>query len=67
MGSGGYSSQDEKKYIEFMKQIMNQEFPKGHYVVNGFTDFNVLADGDSEQGKRYEIKAKIEFKVNDSK
>ncbi|MFP3919010.1 hypothetical protein U5N28_14500 [Lysinibacillus telephonicus] len=50
-----------------MKQIMNQEFPKGHYVVNGFTDFNVLADGDSEQGKRYEIKAKIEFKVNDSK
>lgn len=64
-GSGGYGSQDKKEYIEFMKQIMNQEFPKGHYVVNGIADFGVIANEETGQKKKYKIKAKVEFSVND--
>lgn len=48
-GSGGYGSQDKKEYIEFMKRIMNQEFPEGHYVVNGFVDFNVIANEETKE------------------
>jgi len=57
-----YSSQDDKEYIDFMKRIMNSEFPIGHYVVNGSADFHVT-DANTGEEKKYEINAKIEFKV----
>lgn len=66
LGSGGYGSQDEKDYTEFMKRIANNEFPKGHYVVNGAANFNEIDSGDSTEKKNYEIKAQIEFRVNNS-
>lgn len=59
---GGYGSQDAKEYIEFMKHIMNSEFPIGHYVVNGSAHFNV-ADVETGGEKKYSIDTKIEFKV----
>lgn len=59
---GGYGSQDSKEYIDFMKQIMNSEFPIGHYVVNGSAHFNV-ADVENGEEKKYRIGTKIEFKV----
>ena len=65
-GGGGYGSQDKKEYIEFMKHIMNQEFPKGHYVVNGFADFAVIANEGTKQKKNFTIKAQVEFRVNKS-
>ncbi|MEG0359934.1 MAG: hypothetical protein RR598_11770, partial [Anaerorhabdus sp.] len=65
-GSGGYGSEDKKEYIEFNKQIMNQEFPEGHYVVNGIADFGVIANEDTEQKEEYKIKARVEFGVNNS-
>ena len=65
-GGGGYGSQDKKEYIEFMKHIMNQEFPKGHYVVNGFADFDVIANEETKQKGNYKIKAQVEFMVNNS-
>lgn len=65
-GSGGYDSQDKKEYIEFIKQIMNQEFPEGHYVVNGIADFDVLAKEGTEQKNEYKIKAQVEFRVKNS-
>ncbi|WP_227522045.1 hypothetical protein [Bacillus solitudinis] len=66
-GSGGYdAAQDKKEYIEFMKQIMNQEFPEGHYVVNGIADFDVRVIEGMEQKKDYKIKALVEFKVKNS-
>ena len=65
-GSGGYGSQDKKEYIGFMKQIMNQEFPEGHYVVNGIADFGVIANEETGEMKKYKIKAQVEFSVNDS-
>ena len=64
-GSGGFGSQDKKDYIEFMKRIMNQEFPKGNYVVNGFAEFDVI-DRETKQKKKYNIKSQVEFMVNDS-
>ncbi|MED4456371.1 hypothetical protein [Metabacillus fastidiosus] len=65
-GSGGYGSQDKKEYIEFMEQIMNQEFPEGHYVVNGNADFYVITNEETGQKKKYKIKSQIEFRVNNS-
>ncbi len=67
LGSGGYGSQDENEYTEFMKRVANNEFPKGRYVVNGAADFNVIESGDSIEKKNYEIKAQIEFRVKNSK
>ncbi|MFC9542134.1 hypothetical protein ACFTQ7_19990 [Lysinibacillus sp. NPDC056959] len=65
-GSGGYGSQDKKEYIEFMKRIMNQEFPEGYYVVNGIADFHVIANEETKQKKEYKLKAQVEFRVNNN-
>ena len=62
-GSGGYGSEDNEDYIDFMRQIMNHEFPEGQYVVNGSADFYVLANEKAEQEKKYNIKAQVEFKT----
>lgn len=65
-GSGGYDSQDEKEYTEFMKQIMNKEFPEGHYVVNGLADFGVIVNEKTGQKTEYKLKAQVEFMVSGS-
>jgi hypothetical protein len=59
--SGGYDSQDEKEYIDFMNSFFNKGFPPGYYVVNGSVDFYVK-NGENDK-KNYNIKGKIEFKV----
>lgn len=62
-GSGGYSDQDTAAYIEFMKQITNNQFPTGYYVVNGYADFfTEQADGAQTN---YDIQAQVDFKVID--
>lgn len=38
-GSGGYSDQEDPEYIEFIKQVMNNQFPEGYYIVNGLCRF----------------------------
>lgn len=63
---GGYGSQDDKEYIDFMKHIMNSEFPIGHYVVNGVAHFFV-ADVETVEEKKYRIDSQIEFKVTSEK
>lgn len=64
-GGGGYSEdQDSKSYIAFMKEIMQNRFPVGEYVVSGFADFYVAADeklGTEQQD--YKIGAKVAFEV----
>ncbi|MEK4522506.1 hypothetical protein MKX96_12860 [Psychrobacillus sp. FSL W7-1493] len=65
-GSGGYTSEDKKEYVDFISQIMNQEFPEGRYIVNGSADFYVKANGKTEQKKNYNIKLQVEFKVNNT-
>lgn len=60
-GSGGYSDQDDAAYVEFMKQVVNNEFPQGYYVVNGYADFYTeTSDGTQTD---YEIRAEVDFKV----
>ncbi|KOS62511.1 hypothetical protein FJQ98_04795 [Lysinibacillus agricola] len=60
--SGGlYDEFSEPKLVEFMKQTMNGHFPKGHYIVNGSTDF--YTEDPNEQKTEYKPSATIEFKV----
>lgn len=63
VGSGGYSEQEDGAYIEFMKKVMNNEFPEGYYVVSGYADFFT----ETSEGNKtdYEIHAEIDFKVVD--
>ncbi|MFF2754465.1 hypothetical protein ACFVR1_12060 [Psychrobacillus sp. NPDC058041] len=65
-GSGVYDTEDKKEYIHFIRKIMNQEFPKGRYVVNGIADFYVKANEETEQEKKYNIKSQVEFRVKNS-
>ncbi len=66
-GSGGYSSEDEAEYVNFMKQIIKNEFPVGQYEVNGVADFFVIKNEETKEKKAYKIEAAIEFKVNSTK
>ncbi|MGP4071178.1 hypothetical protein ACTWQB_01325 [Piscibacillus sp. B03] len=56
--SGGFSSQDPDEYVEFMQEVMDGDFPKGFYEVNGYADFNY-----NEQ--KYEIQTQVQFKVTE--
>lgn len=60
-GSGGYSDQEDAAYIEFMKQVINNEFPEGYYVVNGYADF--FTETPEGVQTAYEIQAEVDFKV----
>lgn len=62
--SGGYSSQDEKEYVKFMKSFLDNGFPTGYYVVNGFAKFYVQSNENGKKEKDFKIKAQIDFKVN---
>ena len=62
-GSGSYVSEDKKEYIDFIKKIMKQEFPEGNYVINGVADFYVITIVQTEQEKKYNVKAQVEFRV----
>ena len=57
-GAGGYSDEDSKEYIEFMKQVMNQQFPNGKYLVTGLAEFY-----DETNGASYKFDGQIQFVV----
>lgn len=62
--SGGYSDQDEDDYVAFMKKFFNMNgFPIGYYVVDGYSDFYVENDEDSEEKDDFRIEGQIDFKV----
>ncbi|WP_225223907.1 hypothetical protein [Solibacillus merdavium] len=63
VGSGGYSSEDQNEYQDFMKQIMNKEFPAGHYVVNGIADFDIRVSEGTESKEKYQLEAQVGFSV----
>ncbi|WP_096200728.1 hypothetical protein [Bacillus sp. FJAT-45350] len=60
-GSGGYGSNDDKDYINFMKKIMKNKFPVGYYEVLGSAEFFVEIS-ENENGT-YKLNALIDFKV----
>ncbi|MGG3891443.1 hypothetical protein [Metabacillus fastidiosus] len=65
--SGGYGSADAEDYVDFMNHIMNNEFPAGHYIVNGSANFFLLTNEETKEEKKYNMKAQIEFKVKGKK
>ncbi|WP_238942785.1 hypothetical protein [Planococcus beigongshangi] len=62
-GSGGYSDLDDAAYIDFSKQVMENQFPQGYYTVNGYADF--FTESPSGEKTDYQIHAEIDFKVID--
>ncbi|WP_422122113.1 hypothetical protein DHX103_09790 [Planococcus sp. X10-3] len=62
-GSGGYSDQETAEYIEFMKQVIDNRFPQGYYIVNGYADFFTETPDGTQTA--YEIHAEVDFKVID--
>lgn len=62
--SGGYNSEDKNEYKDFMKRVMDKEFPAGHYVVNGIADFYIrVSEGNELEQEKYELAAQVEFNV----
>lgn len=61
VGSSGYSDQDDAAYTEFIQQVMNNQFPKGYYIVNGYVDF--YTETEDAVKTDYEIHAEIDFKI----
>ena len=67
VGSGGYSGDDPKEYVDFMKKIMDtKRLPYGYYILNGNADFYVetVKNGKNVQIE-YNINSPIDFKVNE--
>src|SRR5699024_9824496 len=62
----GYDSESPKDYIKFVEDFIGQNgVPIGYYKVKGMTDFAIFEDGEHEEAKHYNIKASIDFKVQD--
>lgn len=63
--SGGFSEQDEKDYVDFIKSFLENGFPAGHYVVDGYANFYVQSGVEGTEDKEtFTIKANIEFEVS---
>jgi hypothetical protein len=65
--SGGYASQDNKEYAAFMKSFLEDGFPAGYYVVNGFAHFYLQSIENDESKEAFTIQAQIDFKVQENK
>lgn len=61
-GGGGYSEHNTEEYKKFMKQVMRQGYPSGHYIVNGYANFTLVG----EKERDYMIEAQVEFTVGNS-
>lgn len=61
-GSGAYSEEDEKEYVKFMKDFIENGFPTGYYLVDGYADFFVQKETNEEPDK-YHLEVQIDFKV----
>ena len=59
-GGGSYSDHHQEEYKEFMKKVMKGNYPSGHYIVDGYADFDTAGDVEKE----YMIEAQIEFAVD---
>ena len=60
--SGAYSEEDEKEYKDFMKDFIQNGFPLGYYVVDGFADFFIEINP-NEEPQKFHPTAQIDFKV----
>jgi hypothetical protein len=58
---GGNGSQEDGEYVKFMKSFLEDGFPTGYFVINGYADFYV--ENMDETKKAFKINGKIDFKV----
>ncbi|WP_071394369.1 hypothetical protein [Bacillus tuaregi] len=62
-GSGAYSEEDEMEFVKFMKDFMENGFPTGYYVVNGYADFLVPKEDPNQAPEKVLLEAQVDFKV----
>ncbi|AXI01036.1 hypothetical protein DV702_15710 [Sporosarcina sp. PTS2304] len=62
-GGGSYSEHSKEEYKNFMKRVMRQDYPSGHYIVNGAVKFTLAGEKEVE----YMIEAQIEFTIDKNK
>ncbi|SFF04050.1 hypothetical protein SAMN05216378_4839 [Paenibacillus catalpae] len=65
-GSGGYSSEDAKPFVDFIKAVSEAQqkgtLPEGEYEVYGAADFEQVDEhSDERQGERIHVKSEIRF------
>jgi hypothetical protein len=64
--AGGYSEEEDKEYVAFMKRFLTDKgFPNGHYVVTGIANFYIESEENNENKQDYNMKANIEFIVEE--
>lgn len=61
-GSGGYSTEDDDAYIEFVQNVSDNSFPSGYYKVSGYADF--FTENTDGSKTFYNLNTSIDFKVN---
>ena len=64
--SGGYSSSDDAKYIQFMIDFVDKGFAAGTYEMDGSAQFYIEQEGNPDKKTTYNLKGKINFIVNES-
>ncbi len=69
VGSGSYSGEDPKEYVDFIKSIVDtKRLPHGYYILNGSADFYVETVKNNKNVEiDYNISSPIDFKVNEQK
>lgn len=60
--SGGYGENDKKEYIKFVKEIANNGFPEGKYIIHGKAEFFTHNKNGTDQ-TNYTLNADIGFSV----
>lgn len=62
--AGGYSDQDEKEYVNFVKTLVDDRFPNGEYIIHGYADFYTEDPAVATNTETFKIKSSIGFTVN---
>ncbi|MHA6259410.1 hypothetical protein ACXYMX_05780 [Sporosarcina sp. CAU 1771] len=63
--AGGYSDENDKSYIDFVKSLMDDKFPEGEYIVHGYADFWTEDPGSATENTTFKLQEEIGFTVID--
>ena len=61
--AGGYSDNDDEKYVSFVKTLMNEGFPEGEYIIHGSAEFYTKDPAGAINKETYKLNADIGFTV----
>jgi len=61
--AGGYSDNDDEKYVEFIKSLIKDGFDEGEYVIHGSADFYTVDPAKATTEQKYYLKTDIGFSV----